>query len=159
MRERGFTVVEVLMVAFVMVIVATFAGGVLWRAVFAEKKLGTKIDLLHRAQMASLQIAKELRHGVEIFYPQPGLAQTRPLVVFANETNEIIALYVNEKGDLVRLNRHEGDRAETLARGVTRVRFYRKGRRLVNFHIHIKEALAGEQINLITGISLRNNFN
>ena len=160
--RRGITVVEVLLV----VVFVSVIGIVTWRFLIqgtrGSVKLTAKLDLQRRARMASLRITREIQQGVEVLHPRLGESRTTPIIVFLNAVHELIVLYVDERSRLVRLNRSKGDEETVLAENVQRLRAFRKGRRLLNYHIFLEadEAQGRKQrFNLISGATLRNNFN
>lgn len=157
--RRGMTIIEVLVVVVLFGLAVTHTTQLYFSSVSAEKKIGVKLDLLHHAQIASLRLTKELRHAVEIFHPPVGINQTRPFVIFSNEINHLMVLFVNEKKELVLMDRTEGDKIEILGPGVTRVRFFRKQRRLLNWHIILQDQATQERFDLMSGVCIRNNFN
>jgi type II secretory pathway pseudopilin PulG len=158
-RRRAMTLVEIMIVVILFALAIGLAADTYLRSVSAERKLGVKIDLLHHAQVASLHVSRQLRLAVEIFAPPVGLDQTRPYLVFSDETNHLKVIHVNEKKELVELDRNANDEGRVLATGVTRFRVFRKGRRMVVYHLHLKDELAGERFNLISGACIRNNIN
>jgi Tfp pilus assembly protein PilE len=164
--RTGMTLVEIIIVVILFSLMAIMSAELYQRGVFAERKLGVKIDLFHRAQIASLHMARELRHATEIVSPPETLlpqvpAKSRPYVVFVNELNEIIVLYVNDKGQLIRQNRNKLNTPEentTLATGIKRLRVHRYGHRIVNYHVFLEDENNKEQFNLISAMAVRNSI-
>lgn len=169
MRRRGFTLVEIMVVVILFSVMAMMASELYQRGVQAERKIGVKVDLLHHAQIASLQIARELRHATEIIAPPEGAPptneaeQSRPFIAYVNETNEIIVLYVNAEGQLVKQNRNKNDEVTVLGTGMGRLRAHRKGHRLLYYHLFLEDERnpdenAREKFNLISGVTIRNSI-
>jgi len=156
--RRAFTVIEILVVVALFAIIAAFAGELYQRSVSVERRLGVKLDLLHHAQVASLTLSRSLRHAIEIVAPPEGATQTRPYIVFVNELNQLIVIYVNTQGQLVELNRTDGDRETVLGSGLGQLRAFRKGHRLVNFHLGLSDKATGESFSLISGVCIRNSI-
>lgn len=156
--RRGMTVVEILIVVVLFATVAAFASELYQRSVSVERRLGVKLDLLHHAQIGSLQLSRTLRGASEIVSPPEGATQTRPYVIFISELNELKVIYVNTRGQLVEMNRTDNDRERVLAGGIARLRAHRKGHRLVNYHLFLEDQAAGEKFNLISGVCIRNSI-
>ena len=156
--RRAMTLVEILIVVTLFATVAGFAAELYQRSVSVERRLGVKLDLLHHAQIASLELSRSLREASEIVAPADGSTQTRPYIVYVNAVNELMVIYVNTKGQLVQMNRTDGDRETVLGQGVARLRVHRKGHRLVNYHLFLEDQLAGEKFNLISGVTIRNSI-
>lgn len=156
--RRGFTIVEMLIVVVLFATVAAFASELYMRSVSVERKLGVKLDLLHHAQIASLQLSRALRSAVELVGPPEGATKTRPFVVFVNELNELMVIYVNTRGQLVQQNRTDGNKETVLGTGVTQLRVHRKGHRLVNYHLFLEDTASGEKFNLVSGVTIRNSI-
>lgn len=156
--RRGMTIVEILIVVVLFAIVAGFAGELYMRSVSVERKLGVKLDLLHHAQIASLQLSRSLRSAVEIVGPPEGATKTRPYVIFVNEMNELMVIYVNTRGQLVQQNRTDEKKETVLGSGVKQLRVHRKGHRLVNYHLFLEDTASGEKFNLVSGVTIRNSI-
>lgn len=67
-------------------------------------------------------------------------------------------VYVDDKQRLLLLNRNTKEK-QVLASGVTRFRAYRRGHRLLNYHLTLRDAATGEQLNLLGGVCMRNDQN
>lgn len=164
--RRGMTLVETMIIVILFSLMAIMASELYQRGVFAERKLGVKIDLFHRAQIASLHLARELRHATEIVAPPEAVlpqvpAKSRSYVVFVNELNEIIVIFVNEQGQLVKQNRNKLNTPEettVLATGIKRLRVHRYGHRLVNYHVFLEDEANKEKFNLISAMAVRNSI-
>lgn len=158
MRLRGFTVVEILIVVVLFGTMAGFAAELYQRSVSVERRLGVKLDLLHHAQIASLQLSRSLREASEIVAPPEGSTQTRPYIIYVDELNQLMVIYVNTKGQLVQMNRSDSDKETVLGSGISRLRAHRKGHRLVNYHLFLEDAASSEKFNLISGVTIRNSI-
>jgi prepilin-type N-terminal cleavage/methylation domain-containing protein len=167
--RRGFTLVEIMIVVILFSLMAMMASELYQKSVQAERKIGVKIDLLHHAQVASLHISRELRHATEIIAPPESAPptnegdKTRPFIAYINELNEIIVIYVNNEGQLVKQNRNLNDATEVLGTGVSRLRAHRKGHRLLYYHLFLEDERnpdvnTREKFNLISGVTIRNSI-
>lgn len=158
----GLTIVEGLLVLVLGASVAVAAWQFMAEGTRESAKLNLKTDLMRRARMASLRISREMQEAVEVLHPRLGDTATCPLVVYLNHENETIVLYVDPQKRLLRQNRSKGQEETVLAEDVDAFRSFRKGRRLLNYHIRM-EATAPwqpdrtEAFNLISGATLRNN--
>lgn len=157
-QRRAFTLVEILIVVVLFAICAGFAAELYIRSVDVERRLGVKLDLLHHAQIASLKMSRKLREASEIVSPPESATQTRPYIIYINELNELRVIYVNTQGQLVEMNRSDGDKEEILGRGIKQLRAHRKGHRLVNYHLNLEDQPSGEKFNLVSGICIRNSI-
>jgi prepilin-type N-terminal cleavage/methylation domain-containing protein len=169
MARSAFTLVEIMIVVILFAMMAMMASELYQKSVMVERKIGVKVDLLHHAQVASLVISRELRHASEIIAPPEGAPptneaeKTRPYVVYVNEMNELMVIYVNNEGQLVRQNRNKNDEVTVLGTGVSRMRFHRKGHRLLYYHLFLEDERnpdekTREKFNLISGVTIRNSI-
>ena len=169
-RRTGFTFVEA-----VVAVLLFFSLSVLVWQLFIQEQRGAaritkQVELQQRARMAGLKLTRDLQEAVEILYPpipsDPTSARTSSLVVYLNGRHELAVVYVDDKGRLVRQNRTKGDETTFLAEEVARFRAFRKGRRLLNFHLHF-EAVTRRKVDgdettsfdLLSGATLRNAVN
>ena len=157
-RRRGFTMVEIMVVASVVVTLFVFAISLMVRGFSAEKSIGGKLQVVHEAQIASVRLSEILHDATELFAPALAIDETRPFAVFANHSNELMVLYVDDKQRLMLLNRNTTEK-QSLASGVTRFRAYRRGHRLLNYHLTLRDATTGELLNLLGGVCVRNDQN
>ena len=156
--SRGFTIVEIIVVASVVVIVLGFAIALMVRGFSAEKSIGGKVQVVHDAQIASVRLSECLHDATELFAPAVAINETRPFALFANHVNELMLLYVDDKQRLTLLNRNTKEK-QVLASGVTRFRAYRRGHSLLNYHLTLRDATTGELLNLLGGVCIRNDQN
>jgi len=156
--RRGFTMVEILIVVSLIAVCMGFGIGLMVRGFSAEQSIGGKVQVLHEAQIASVRLSEVLHDSTELFAPPVGIGETRPFAVFANNVNELMVLYVDDKQRLVVLNRNTKEKL-VLASGVTQFRAYRRGRRLLNYHLALRDATSGEKLNFLGGVCIRNNVN
>ena len=158
MRRRGFTIVEILIVALLLVLSAGFGITLMVRGFSAEQSIGGKVQVVHEAQMASLRLSESLHDATELFAPAIGGAESRPFALFSNHVNELVFVYVDDKQRLIMLNRNTKEK-QVLATGCTRFRVYRRGRRLLNYHVALRDANSGEKLSFLGGVCVRNNLN
>ena len=153
------TVVEMIVVVLLFSLLIGMSASTYFQSVQVERNIGAKLDLLGQAQIASLRLSNELRNATEIFAPPTHLGESRPYLIFSNDENEIIVIFVNEKKELVRLNRNKNDETKVIGHGIDRLRIYRKDRRLLNYHLHFLSDDGKQKFDLISGVTIRNNFN
>lgn len=158
MMRRGFTMVEILVVSALLVIGFGFGIFMMVRGFSAEKSIGGKVQVIHDAQIASVRLSEILHDATELFAPPIGIDETRPFAVFASQANEMMVLYVDDRSRLVLLNRNSKEKL-VLAQNVARFRAYRRGHRLLNYHVQLKDPTSGEQLNLLGGVCIRNDHN
>ena len=158
MRTRGFTVVEIVIVMCLFVVVAGFAFSIMVRGFSAEKSIGSKVQLVHEGQMASVRLSELLHDATELFAPAVAIGETRPFALFANHVNELMLIYVDDQQRLILLNRNTKEK-QVLATGVQRFRAYRRARRLLNYHLDLVDVTTGEKLDLLGGVCIRNNLN
>lgn len=158
MTRRGFTVVEIIVVSFIVAIAIGFGVQLMVRGFSAEKSIGGKVQVVHDAQIASVRLSEILHDATELFAPAVGLDDTRPFAVFASQSNEMMLLYLDDKSRLVMSNRNTREK-QVLASNVSRFRAYRRGRRLLNYHLTFKDPQSGELLDLLGGVCIRNDQN
>lgn len=156
--RRGFTLVEIIVVASILVIGLGFGISMMVRGFSAEKSIGGKVQVVHDAQIASVRLSEILHDATELFAPPIGIDETRPFAVFASQANEMMVLYLDDKSRLVMVNRNSKEKT-VLAQNVSRFRAYRRGHRLLNYHVALKDPSSGEQLNLLGGVCIRNDQN
>ncbi len=156
--RRGFTVVEIIVVACLVVTGMGFAIALMTRGFSAEKSIGGKVEVVHQAQMASVRLSEILHDATELFAPPVAIDETRPFAVFSNHLNELMCIYLDDKQRLMMQNRTTKEK-QVLATGVSRFRAYRRGHNLLNYHLTLKDANTGELLNLLGGVCLRNDQN
>ena len=159
MRTRhAFTLVEIMVVVGLIALVMGYGISTMVRGFSAEQSIGGKVQVVHGAQIASVRLSEVLHDATELFAPPPGLTETRPFAVFANSVNELMVLYVDDKQRLILQNRNTREK-QVLATGVEKFRAYRRGRRVLNYHLAFKDATSGEKLNFLGGVCIRNPAN
>lgn len=155
---RGFTMVEIMVVTSLVIVAITFGFSLMVRGFSAEKSISGKVQVVHEAQLATVRLSEVLHDATELFAPAVDIGESRPFAVFSNHVNELMVLHVDRQQRLVLWNRNTGEK-QPLASGVVRFRAYRRGRRVLNYHLELKEATSGEKLNLLGGVCIRNNRN
>ena len=164
--HTGITLIELIFVVILLGVV-TFT---MWRVFITGTRTATRlsqsVELAQSARLCDTKIARELRMGVEILSPleSDGTPESSPILVMLNGTNELIVFYVNEKNELIRHSRTKGNGEKVLGRNVSSFRVFRKGRRLVNYHLEMavddpKLPDGKRRFSLITSVTLRNSVN
>ena len=150
--------VEILIVASLLVVAIGFSISIMVRGFSAEKSITGKVQVVHDAQIATVRLSEILHDATELFAPAVATPESRPFAVFSNHVNELMVLYVDKKQRLMLQNRNTGEK-QSLASNVARFRTYRRGRRLLNYHLEVRDATTGEKLNLLGGVCIRNNRN
>jgi prepilin-type N-terminal cleavage/methylation domain-containing protein len=167
-RKKGVTLIELLFVVILMGVVSYTMWRVFVTGARTSTRLSQSIELASEARICDAKLSRELRTSVQILSPVEPLnmssPETSPLLVVLNATNELLVFYVNQQGMLIRQNRTRGNYETVLGNNISAFRVFRKGRRLINYHLELavddsKMPGGKRKFSLITSVTLRNNFN
>jgi len=175
--KKGLTLIELIFIMLLLGIIIYTIWRVFITGTRTSTRLSQSVELAATARIADTKMLRELRMGVELISPttEAGTPETSSVIIFLNKVNQMIVFYVNKNNQLMRQNRNwdsdtlfypdNSSGAETvLAENVSAFRAYRKGRRLLNYHLEIavddpKLPDGKRRFSLISSITFRNNFN
>ena len=165
--SKGVTLIELIFVVLLFSVVTYTMWRVFITGTRTSTRLTQSVTLAASARMCDTKIIRELRSSVEILSPVEILdtgAKSSPILVILNELNELIVFFVNKKGELIKQNRVKDNEEEVLGKNVSAFRVFRKGRRLVNYHLELsvddpKGPDGKRKFSLISSVTIRNNFN
>lgn len=148
--KKAFTVVELAVgIAVFMLVLSGFVALYFGQAKQTER-VGQKVDLADQAKNSYFKMTEEIKIGIDLLHPLVGSAPT-PYLLFTNERYELISYWVEkvklpERPDtemrrLMRMNFNgpDGRKPEVVAPYVERVQFTRKGPRLVDVTMTLKD--------------------
>ena len=101
--RSGATAVE--MVVYLLIFGLLLTGSLAYFQWARNAQSGMKrLDVLHQLRISCYQVAEEISFGSHILFPPVGLDRPCRQVAFKNNANEIVVVYVNEKGQLMLYN-------------------------------------------------------
>ena len=167
LKKGAFSLTEALMVFLIFALVAATVWEIFISGSRNTSRLSKTVELASQARICDTKIQRELRCSVKIISPQvraPSEAKSSPVLIFLNQLNELIVLYVNDDGELRRQNRTKACTESILAKNVSAFRVFRKGRRLVNYHLELsmkdhQHSSGTRRFSLLSSVTLRNNYN
>ncbi len=137
-RNRAITLIELLFTILLMSVVLYTMWRVFITGARTSTRLTQSVELASNARMCDIQLSRELRGSIEVLSPlKTTPLKTSPILVVLNQINELIVFYVNKQGELIRQNRTKDNVEKVLGRNVSAFRVFRKGRRLVNYHLEL----------------------
>lgn len=63
-----------------------------------------RLDVLHQLRMSCFQVSEEISYGSNILFPPIGSDRRYHQTAFKNNANEIVVVFLNEKGQLMLYN-------------------------------------------------------
>lgn len=164
--KKGLTLVELMFVILLLSVVTYTVWKVFITGSRTATRLSKTVTLAQQARLCDTKLSRELRLGIEILSPlqQTSGFQSSPVLVMLNQTNELLVFYVNDKNQLIRQSRTRNNTETILGRNVSAFRVFRKGERLINYHLEMavddpKMPDGKRRFSLITAVTLRNPVN
>ena len=163
---RGFTVVEITVAGFVLLMVIAGFASIYFGQTKAAERVGQKTELADQARNAYFKMTEEIKFGIDLVHPIVGSAPT-PYLIFTKDTYELVSYYVEEYPHptragvkarrLMRLNFNakDGRKPEVMAPFVEKVQFTRKANRDLDVEFSFRDADENNLV-LTASISCRN---
>jgi hypothetical protein len=142
--RRGATFVELIVYTAIFVILSGMVAGVFfWLRKTNDSS--QRLDLLGALRGSTFRLSQELALGTDIIYPsERRLNKPCHQLVFTDQVNDVIAIYLDSSGHFCRMNLREYEKDPS--KGVTilsqyaiEFRVIRKGVKYVEYSLTIKE--------------------
>ncbi len=156
--RRGMTVIELAIYAVIFSIVLSMIVGVFFWMNKSQQGM-RRLDIFHDLRSCSEAVADELSFATAVLYPPVDVASHHQLV-FRSRSNEIVAIFLNERGQLTMLNyerRKAGkdDGSRIVARHAIEFSVKRRDAKYVAYRVRMRDELGFEFV-LSNSILLHN---
>lgn len=163
MNRRGLTFTEMLVYVILFAIFLGLISGIFTWMRHSQSSV-RRLDIFHQLRVSSFQISDQLAYAPAIIFPRadPG-GRAWNQIIFRNQANEVIALFLNRKNQLVQLNwtNHCLNREPVftvLTEDTIRFRVKRPAESYVEFDLRMKEGKdeKAREFSLTNSVRLRN---
>jgi len=143
-NTKGITFVELM----VYMVIFSILLGMITGVFFWLRKTGEstrRLELLHSLRSSAFQISEELSFATDIVYPASDMLNQQVFqLVFTDQKNDLITIYLDQNGQLTRINlrEHEADASagiKVLSDETVKFTVIRRKRDYVEFILNIRE--------------------
>lgn len=167
-RRNGVTFVELtIYLAILAILIGMVAGVFFWLRKTSDNT--QRLDSLVALRGPMLQLSHDLSFGTDIVYPsERRLNTTCHQLVFTDQINDLIAIYLDNSGQLCRLNMREYEKDPAkgltiLSKHVVEFRVIRKDIKYVEYSLSVNEkgenTTSGLEYTFTNSARLKNHLN